>query len=304
MERVKMRLIADRTTQTGTLFSKLADAKTPEDKFRALSESPLAAEELKSSILSSISPKPPTAPASVRLTDEIMETEQRARQADASGDTTAAQQLRDRATLLREQTKGMEIVTGYDDASRAIFRIGTKGVSGATVATQSQAQQKLVRYENTLELMNYLSNAFKPEHLGLAGVAGEWILDRTLAMKFPEMANLERVDARTALIFLREGLMREVSNDPRFSNLDREEISKALPSSGMFENVPRATQQMATAARIIRQRSKAYAHAIGQPPPLWALSSDEVLALYEQGKADPRKGIDRATALDILTRFH
>ena len=244
-----------------------------------------------------VKPLAPSQPSSVRLVDEIQKSEMEANAAEKSGNAARAQQLRDRAALLREQTKGQEIVTGYDDQGRPIVRVG-KGVGVPTVATQSQAQQKLLRYENSIELMNHLDTALKPEHLGAAGVTGEWILDRGLSQLVPELANKERIDARSALVAVREGLLREMSNDPRFSNVDREEISKALPSSGVFESLPSAKQRIETVRRIIMGRARIYSKGLGQPPPLWTLEVDEIKNLYKQGK------IDKETALNALVRFH
>lgn len=243
-------------------------------------------------------------PASIALTDEIIKSEEDARTADKAGNTDLATKLRDRASLLREQTRGQEVVTGYDDQGRPIIRMG-KGIGAATVGTQSQAQQKLLRYENTIELLNHLDSVLKPEHLGAMGVTGEWIMDRGLSQLVPELANKERIDARTALIAAREGLMKEISNDPRFSNLDREEISKALPSSGIFESLPDAQQRLASVRNLITNRGKVYAKGLGQKPPLWTLTADEIKGEYKKWQdTKGKEGIDKETALQALTRFH
>lgn len=242
--------------------------------------------------------------ASVAITDEILKSESEANKAEAEGNMVEATRLRDRATLLREQTKGQEVVTGYDDQGRPIIRMG-KGVGAPTVATQSQAQQKLLRYENSVELINKLQKTLKSEHLGAAGVAGEWIMDRGMSQLIPELANKDRIDARSALIAAREGLLGEISNDPRFSNMDREEVSRALPSSGIFESLPDATQRLNTVRSIITQRGKIYAKGVGQSPLLWTMTADEIKAEYKKFQtSNGKEGIDRETALGALTRFY
>lgn len=239
-------------------------------------------------------PKPP---ASVAVVDEILASEQQAIEAERTGDKVKAQQLRDRAALLRESGKGTEVVTGYDDQGRPIIRMG-KNLSTATVATQSQAQQKLLRYENTIQLLNHLDNRLKPEHLGAVGVTGEWLMDRGMSQLFPELANKERIDARSTLIAAREGLMREISNDPRFNNADREEISKALPSSGIFESLPDAKQRIDSVRNIITERARIYSKGLGQQTPVWAMTKEEIIDSYQKGT------LDKQTALDALVKFH
>ncbi len=241
-------------------------------------------------------------PAAVQLTDEILSSEQKANELEAQGNMAAAKQLRDRSALLREQTKGQEVVTGYDDQGRPIVKVG-KGVGGPTVATQSQAQQKLVKYENSMELMNRLDNVLKPEHVGARGVAGEWLVDKGLqqvaeTVGGPDVSSQGRMESRKLMVALREGLMREMNNDNRFSLADREEISKALPSSGVFESFKDAKTAINMVRSIITDRSKNYAKAIGQQPPLWTLSSDEILGLFNEGK------LGRDEAFSALKRFH
>lgn len=236
-------------------------------------------------------------PSDIQIVEEIQSSEQAANKAESAGDTGRAQQLRDRATMLRESMKGQQIVTGYDDQGRPIITMG-KGAA-PTVATQSEAQRKLLRYENSLELMNHLTQNLQAGHLGIRGLAGEYLLDRGLSQLVPELANQERVDARSALIAMREGMMREMSNDTRFSNADREEIARALPSSGAFESLPDARQRIDTVKRILIQRGKAYSTAAGmKTPPLWTLSSDEIQDLYRNNK------ISYEEALNALNRFH
>jgi hypothetical protein len=287
--------------ETSNLFGELSTAATPADQLKTLSKYPNAAHALKAGVLSDFVQKPTQPPASVKLVDEIQKTEQAANEAFSKGDTTAATQLRDRASLLREQGRGsMEEFTGYNDQGLPIYSL-KRGPSSsqATVATQSQAQQKLIRYENSVELMNHLDKVLTSGHVGAAGVTGEYLMDRGLSQLVPELANKDRVDARSTLIALREGLSREMADDRgRFSAADREEIMRALPSNGMWESLPDASQRISTVRNIIMQRARNYSQAIGQPAPLWTLSADEIKAQFKAGK------IDEKTAINALTRFY
>lgn len=212
------------------------------------------------------------------------------------------------AIEMASTNKGKSIYMGMDDSGKPIFQM-TEGdatpIGTPTVATQSMTQKKLLKYEGAMELINDLKRSIKPEFLGVKGVAGEMLVDRGLAQLAPELANRSRVDFRSGLIAARESLLREISDDNRFSNADREEISKALPSSGIFESLPDAQQRLDTVSRIISQRGKIYSSGSGLPPPIWSLTVEEIKAQHDKFKTSGGKeGIDYNTALDALTRFH
>ena len=154
-----------------------------------------------------------------------------------------------------------------------------------------------------MELMNRLDMVLKPEHVGARGVAGEWLVDKGLqqvaeAVGGPDVSSEGRMQSRKLIIALREGLMRDMTNDNRFTMADREEISKALPSSGIFESYKDAKSAINLVRDVVTQRSRNYAKVLGQSPPLWTLSSQEIVELYKNNK------IDRETAHQALVRFH
>lgn len=188
----------------------------------------------------------------------------------------------------------------FDDQGKLIFNYGPQvaGLGKITVATQSRVQQNLLKYEGVSQLLNTVEKNLKPEHVGVRGVAGEFLLDRGLSQLDPSFANKDRIDTRTGMVVARESLLRVVSDDPRFSNQDRDEISKALPSSGVFESVEDAKQRIQTVRRIINQRGKIQAEGTGLPIQLWTQSADEIRALYQSGK------VSENDAEDALRRFH
>lgn len=188
----------------------------------------------------------------------------------------------------------------FDDQGRPIINYGPNAtnIGKPSVATQTQAQQKLLKYENSMELLTQLEKGLRPEHVGVAGAGGELLLDRTLAQFVPGAANTNRIQARTALIAAKEGLMREISDDPRFSNKDREEIGKALPSSGVFESYPDAITRIKTVKNILANRGKVYSSGLGLKPPAWSLSKDEIRAAFQKGE------MTQEEAVSALQRFH
>lgn len=92
--------------------------------------------------------------------------------------------------------------------------------------------------------------------------------------------------------------MREISDDPRFSNRDRDEISKALPSSGVFESYPDAMTRIQTVKGILANRGKVYSTGLGLKPPVWSMSKEEIRDAYQ------KKELTEDEAVSALERFH
>ena len=230
---------------------------------------------------------------------QIDEWEQQALKAEQSGNIDEAKRLRTMAEELKGKNKGFGIqIMGYDDQGRPIISMGT-GMTNPTVATQSLAQQKLVRYEYATELMNNLDRVMKPGDLGVLGMGGEWLVDRSLAQLIPSLESGQRVKTRTLITSLKESLMREMADDKgRFTAADRAEIEKALPSDGVFESYARAKDALSTVRNVIGTRSRAYARSIGQQPPLFTMTPDEIVEVV---KNDPKR---KQEALDVLNRLY
>jgi len=219
--------------------------------------------------------------------------------AKASGNDDAVK-MYDAAIAESAHNKGRSIYMGMDDNGKPIFQM-TEGGAEPTVAMQSQAQEKLVQFQNTLELMNTLEHQLKPEHVGIKGKVGEVVVDKTLAQFMPGVAVGERIDARTALKVLRSTLLRQVpdASSGRMSSIaEREEVEAALPETGMFESYADASQKLKTLRGTLENRARTYSEAIGKKTPIWALSADEIKGKFQ------RKEITEQEALDALTRFH
>lgn len=265
-----------------------------------------------------------------QLLNEIDSEDELARKAQQSGDTASYQRHKQRSDLLKEAMPGTyqeSVTTGYDDQGRPIVTMakGSKGIgspSGATVGTASVAQQKLVKYENATQLLSTIDKNLTAKDVGVAGVGGEFVLDRTLA-QIPGMegfANKGRIATRTALGVARESLLREISDDARFSNKDREDIGKMLPSTGLFESYTDAKQRIETVKQIIADRSRNYAERIGEPVPMFAQTADELKGNFQRRKGALLKAVsagnltqedaDKQIAdieqktLDALVKFH
>jgi hypothetical protein len=241
------------------------------------------------------------------------------------GDTKRGQALLDEAEHRESFFKqhGTTVQMGYDDQNRPIFTTTTGGAgqqTKPTVGFQTKSQIALTKYANATQLIAGLSKSLRPEDVGVKGVAGEWIVDRGLAQFYPGIANKDRIENRTALAMLRESLLREVSDDTRFSNLDRQEISRILPSDGVFESYEDAMTRMGRVRQIIADRSKIYAERMGEPVPEFAMTPDDIQARYnkqldaiqtefkanritaEQANAEAKAAYERS--IETLRRYH
>lgn len=203
----------------------------------------------------------------------------------------------------RASTSESTLQVGFDDQGRPIFtqRTGpTEGdsrIGNATVATQSQLQQDLVKKEKSLLLLNRLKSSIRPEDIGIKGVLGETIVDRSIAQFFPEYANKERISNRVLIGLVREGLLKQVSDDTRFSVQDRKAIEKLLPSSGFIESYPAMIENINELEKTIRERASINAQELGTTPG-FLKSPEELKQAVQDGTMKAEE------AADILTKFY
>ncbi len=214
------------------------------------------------------------------------------------------------------------LTVGTDEAGRPLVTqtTGINPLEKPTTAMTTRAQENTVKYENALSLIKDLQQGLAPGDVGASGLLGEMVMDRTLAQLDPSFANKDRIEKRTALGALRESLMRTVSDDPRFSNADREQVSKLLPSTGLFESYPDAMGRMSKVKDILTDRIQRYATATKNPVPASGKSRDAVISDYNSAvqlltdavkanRMTPEQAHQRALKLhkemqDSIERFH
>lgn len=251
-----------------------------------------------------------------------------AEQSRLAGDVEGYQKHTEKSQLWRSAVPSHQtsLTVGMDEAGRPLVtqtsgaQAGINPLGKPTTALTTKAQENTVKYENALTLINQLEKGLTPRDVGAAGLLGEMVLDRTLAQFDPRFADKDRIEKRTALGALRESLLRTVSDDPRFSNVDRESISKLLPSTGAFESYPDAMARMGQVKSILTDRVERYAGASGVPTPSSAKSRSAVIADYNSAvqqltdsvkakRMTPEQAHERAQRLhksmeDALERFH
>lgn len=215
----------------------------------------------------------------------------------ARGDTNSARVIEQHIAKLNAVTKGMKV---YDSQGNLIMETGgeTKGDLGKpTVATQSRFQQDITKYAANAALSREILDSTVAADVGVAGWAGEAIFDQLLSQINPSAANPQRMDARTKLKFLQEGVLRQVSEDQRFSAQDRKVITEIMGFDKPWKSFP----QMQTSLRIFRQiqreRTREAAVTLGMPVPLFARTIPEIVSAKNRGE------ITAAQAEEALVKY-
>ena len=202
--------------------------------------------------------------------------------------------------------KGRSVYMGMDDQGKPIFQMtegGGKALGPPTIGMQTYAQEHLAQYKNALQTIDMTK--VTPEMVGARGMTGEWVVDRGLA-QLTGQAEGTRVQGRTLLRLLREGVLKQVSDSSRYSAADRKEIEEIFPSSGWFESADRANKALAQVRQVFANRAKVFARSISQKAPIWSLSDSELKKEYpdKQEIADlmKRNIISKEEALSALVR--
>lgn len=238
-----------------------------------------------------------------KTVDEIQKLDAQALGMEQAGNVEGAAKIKEKSDMLRSSLKGFQMETFTDESGKQQFRLGTKGTGGngegkVPTAVVSDAMKKLTQYQNASELITKLEKNLRPEDVGAKGLLGEFLVDKTLEQFVPGSANKKRITNRDLLVSVKEGLIREISGDTRFSNQDRIALDKALPSSGAFESYADAMGKLETVKQLIKDRSKNYSEVI-KAPVKWAMTPDEIKAATRLDPKDPNY-LSREEAIKLL----
>lgn len=187
--------------------------------------------------------------------------------------------------------KGMQLEIGPEGTIRFF-----QGAGGLTTQNTTKSQEREYQQERLIREGAQLTRLLTPEDLGLQGVLRE-NLGGLLGQIDPKLAETQVAENRSRLRAYREGALRAVSDDARFSNKDREAIEKMFPSDSWIENLPQAKAKLRTAVAIFAQRASAESARRGQKS-ITDLSPEELVAQARDGK------IDKDVAAALLDALH
>lgn len=187
--------------------------------------------------------------------------------------------------------KGMQLEVGPDGGIRFFQGAGNLTTPNTTLSQKQEFNQERILREG-YQLMNIL----RPEDLGIQGVVGETV-GGFLGQLDPKYAEAQVAENRSRLRSFREGTLRAVSDDTRFSNADRHAIEQMLPSDGWVENLPQARGKLRAIMSIMAQRKNAESARRGEKS--WAdLPPEELVKEAKAGK------IDKDAAAAVLEALH
>lgn len=197
------------------------------------------------------------------------------------GDTEQAELLL--ASAKKDATpSGMALTVGPDGSVQLV-----QGPNGLTTGTAGRSQEAQFQSERVVREGAQLLQRLRAEDVGAMGVVKENFVNKGLAQINPAMADEVAQANRTSLRAFREGALKQVSGDARFSNADRTAIEKMLPSDGVFESLPSAQAKILAVLHIMQGRAGAEAGRRGetsivdQPP-------EKLVEAAKAGKIDPQ----------------
>lgn len=170
-------------------------------------------------------------------------------------------------------TEVFDPATGNPIWRTATGKAAGNGAGGATNTTLSKAQQGLAEAQGAIAELNTLEQTLRPEDVGIAGVVGEQLFDIYLPQLGFNTADVKRMDNRTKIQSLAQGLMRDVSDDERFTENDRKFIQEMLVKPTMGESYPKAMSKLTTIKSIIAKRALIQAKQTGAANPTWAVNA-------------------------------
>lgn len=207
-----------------------------------------------------------------------------------AGNTAAAEWIL--AGIKEEVTpKGMQLEVGPDGGIRFF-----QGSGGMTTPNTTKSQERQYQQERLIREGGQLMNLLRPEDLGFQGVISE-TAGGFLGQIDPKLAEAQVTENRTRLRTFREGALRAVSDDSRFSEKDRKAIQEMLPDDGWVENLPQAKAKLKAVLTIFAQRATNEAQRQGKES--WtSLPPEQIVAAAREGK------IDKDAAAAILDALH
>lgn len=192
------------------------------------------------------------------------------------------------AAMIRAQMEsdGFSMQFGEDGKLLSISK-GKPGQGGLTTSVASSVQRNMLEARKNIVEISSIQNTLRPQDVGAFAVGKSIFLDKALPQFGFKTADIERMDNRTKLAALSEGLLRDVSDDSRFSNADRIALRKIVDKTGVMDSFDEASSSMATLKNVFAKRALIEHQTINPsaPPPNWALEALSITALAESKKA-------------------
>lgn len=192
------------------------------------------------------------------------------------------------------------------DPSGTSFEVGPNGQitfrqgAAGNLTTQASTDSQRAQYnaERIIKEGAGVMARLRPEDVGVRGNITENVVNRGLAQIDPTLADQTVANNRTALRAWREGTLKSVSNDTRFSTADRVAIEKLLPDDGYFESLPSAQAKMLAVMHIMQGRAGMEAARRGATKSVVELAPDELVKMAKSGT------LEKDVAAALISTLH
>jgi len=174
------------------------------------------------------------------------------------------------------------------------FRQGTAG--SMTNSSQTDAQKNQFNYERIYAQGDALKNKLTDADVGVQGNVNE-LINSTVGQVNPNLIKEQVAKNRTELAMFREGALRSISGDTRFSNADRAALEKIMAGSGWLESAPAARAKITTVQEILRERAGMESGRQGKTSILYE-TPENIVKAAKDGKVPPEM------AAQLLSSLH
>lgn len=180
---------------------------------------------------------------------------------------------------------GMQLEVGPD--GKITFSQG----AGATTGFKTEAQKAQVNAAATFATIDHIMQNQKASDWGIRGLIGK-VQDEWLAQALPAAADPRRIDVQAATSQLRQQMMAVLKAESQISQKDKEEIMQSLPKTTAGESPISAMQKIARAKEMMTDKIRAYSKKLGELPPVYAMSLEQIAEAVEKGKITEVEGAD------------
>lgn len=205
-----------------------------------------------------------------------------------AGDTAAYQAKQAEIADIEGQIKKGQSIRTFDPQGNVTAEI-TSG--GATIATQTMGQKRLIGYEVAVEGIQDVLGKLRPEDVGVRGVIGENVFDTWVEQFVPGTRSTERIENRAALRSISEQLIEAISADTsgRFSDPDVKRLKEITGSVSASKSYGEIKDRLGEINRLVKDRARTYAERTRQPIPDFTRTDEELVTGYETQKAAIQK---------------
>lgn len=139
---------------------------------------------------------------------------------------------------------------------------------GVTTTTQTGLEERFISLDSLeggiSSMLTRLAEPGAVSAIGIRGALGELFVDGLAAQINPNLVNEQRVEIREEARSLVQQNLRNISDDQRFTEAEREEVRKILVSLRAVESLPQAQTKLRRFREIVRDTRKRSLGAINR----------------------------------------